>query len=45
MNSIFKPSGSKISIKEFRNIMSNLGEKLTEDELNELFKELKLESV
>ncbi len=29
MNSIFKPTGNKISIKEFRNIMTNLGEKLT----------------
>jgi Ca2+-binding EF-hand superfamily protein len=43
MTSIFKPKGSIITVKEFRNVMTNLGEKLTDDELNELFKELKME--
>ena len=32
-----------ISVKEFRQVMSNLGEQLSQDELNELFKELKME--
>lgn len=43
MQSIFKPKGSTITVKEFRNVMTNLGEKLSDDELNELFKELKME--
>ena len=43
MHSIFKPKGSTITVKEFRNVMTNLGEKLSEDELSELFKELKIE--
>jgi calmodulin len=43
MQSIFKPKGATITVKEFKNVMTNLGEKLTEDELTELFKELKME--
>jgi Ca2+-binding EF-hand superfamily protein len=43
MQSIFKPKGATITVKEFKNVMTNLGEKLTDDELNELFKELKME--
>lgn len=43
MQSIFKPKAGTITVKEFRNVMSNLGEKLSEEELNELFKELKME--
>ena len=42
MMSIFKPTGSTILIKEFKNTMINTGEKLSEDELAELFKELNL---
>ncbi len=43
MVSIFKPKGHMITIKEFRNVMTSLGEKLSEEELNELFRELKME--
>lgn len=43
MHSIFKPKGSIISVREFRQVMTNLGEKLSEDELTELFKELKMD--
>ena len=43
MQSIFKPKSATITVKEFRNVMTNLGEKLNDDELNELFKELKME--
>ena len=43
MQSIFRPEGATISIKAFRNIMTSTGEKLTDDELNELFKELKMD--
>lgn len=43
MQSIFKPKGATITVKEFKNVMTNLGEKLTDDQLNELFKELKME--
>ena len=48
MESIFniknkEPKTSMISVKEFRQVMSNLGEQLSQDELNELFKELKME--
>ena len=43
MQSIFKPEGATITIKAFRNVMTSLGEKLSDDELNELFKELKMD--
>ena len=43
MQSIFKPEGSTINVKEFKNIMLKFGEKLSEDELSELFKELKMD--
>ena len=43
MQSVFKPQGSTITVKEFRQVMGNLGEQLSADELNELFKELKME--
>ncbi len=42
MTSIFNPDGPTISLREFRNTMTNLGEKLTEEELDELFKETDL---
>ena len=43
MQSVFKPQGATITVKEFRQVMGNLGEQLSQDELNELFKELKME--
>ena len=43
MQSVFKPQGATITVKEFRQVMGNLGEQLSADELNELFKELKME--
>lgn len=42
MQSIFNPDGPTISLKEFRNTMTNLGEKLTEEEIEELFRETNL---
>ena len=42
MQSVFKPQGATITVKEFRQVMGNLGEQLSVDELNELFKELKM---
>ena len=43
MYSIFKPKGSTITVKEFKNVMATSGEKLSDDVINELFKELKLD--
>ena len=38
MTSIFNPVGPTISLREFCNTMTHIGEKLTEEELDELFK-------
>ena len=43
MQAVFRPKDETIGIKEFKNVMMNLGEKLSEEEVKELFKELKLE--
>ena len=43
MYSIFKPKGSTITVKEFKNVMTTSGEKLNDETLNELFKELKMD--
>ena len=43
MYSIFKPKGSTITVKEFKNVMATSGEKLNDETLNELFRELKME--
>lgn len=42
MHAIFKPKGSAITVKEFKNVMTNLGEKLSDEDINQLFKELKM---
>ena len=34
MQSVFKPQGATITVKEFRQVMGNLGEQLSQDELN-----------
>lgn len=43
MHAIFNPKGPTIPVKLFRNTMTSIGEKLTNEELDELFKELKME--
>ena len=43
MHAIFNPKGPTIATQLFRNTMTSIGEKLTNEELDELFKELKME--
>ena len=42
MHSIFNTTESSIEVKLFRTTMTKVGEKLTDDELSDLFKELKM---